>query len=215
MTIREFLYGIRRIAGDRDEDKLSLDMLLTYFTEEIGSVASLFPRQESFTEELSGTKIVTTDLLWLDPKWVYVNNVLINRMYATEIKKMVDLDTTPNSESFWAMDKNDMYIVPGSGTARVIGNFKVNELAGYTEYMLDQIMYSTITYSALDTVPCLTGRRLELVRYRMLRKVSEELGMFDRAQYYLAMEARTERNLRRSLENESTVSNGFILGQDF
>lgn len=213
MTIREFLYQIRRISGDRDESALSLDMLLAYFTEEVESVASLFPRQESFTEELTGTKVLGGEALWMNPKWVYVNNVMVDRTYATELKSMIDLDTTPTGDPFWGLDEGYIYIVPGSGTARIIGNFKPWP-SGYTEFLIDLEMAPGVEMTDL-IIPGLIGRRLELVRYKMLRKTAEELGRFDRAQYYLAMESRIERNLRRTLEPESTTSNGFILGRDF
>jgi len=213
MKVQEFLYQIRRLAGDKDADSLSTDMLLTYLTEEMGVVASLFPRQESFEEEISTNALAGNEQDWVDPQFVYLDNTLCNRMYATEVMRMLEIGTMDNTKIFWALINNRLNLSVDTGTVRVVGNWKPDE------YLRAHLSFTMLEGLDLDfdakRVPSLVGRRLSAVRYRMLARCAEELGSFDRAQYFLAMGDRTERDLRNSLNFESTVDMGFMHGCDF
>lgn len=213
MKLQEFLYQIRRLSGDKDGDSLSTDMLLTYFTEESGVVAGLFPRQESFEESITTNELSNTDQVWIDPQYVYVDNKLCEKMYATEVAKMLEVGTMDPSKIFWALIGNRINLSVSSGTARVIGNWKPDI------YIRTYLSFDMRTGLEIDFsnghVPSLIGRRLSAVRYRMLTRCAEELGLFDRAQYFLSMGNRTERDLRNSLNFENTIDVGFMHGRDF
>jgi hypothetical protein len=209
MKVQEFLYQVRKLAGDEDGNRLSVSLLLTYLTEEMGAVASLFPRQESFEESYTGGVVTDSQQSWIDPQFVYVNDKLAEKTFATEMLRIASDGSQYPNRSYWALVKGIINATPDSGEIRVIGNYKPDE---YTDAHLPLEMGETVS---LTTIPALTGRRLSAVRYRMLSKCAEELQAFDRAQYYLQMGERTERDLRNTLNFESTVDQSFVLGTDF
>lgn len=213
MKVQEFLYQVRKLAGDEDGNQLSTSLLLTYLTEEMGSVAALFPRQESFEEDLSGNAMVALDQAWIDPQFIYLDNFLCEKMYATEILRMVDDSSLYPNCVYWGVVKGIINLSRKSGTARVIGNWRPDE---YTETTMHYEMAETTAVDATAlTIPALTGKRLAAVRYRMLSKCAEELQSFDRAQYYLQMGERAERDLRNTIIFESTVDISVVHGTDF
>jgi len=213
MKIQEFLYQISRLAGDADHNSLSTDMLLIYMTEESAAVASLFPRQESFETTVVDNSAVGSDADWIDPQFVYMDNVQCQKMFSTEVERMI-VDATLNLTTtiFWALTNGTMRLTT-NGSIKIVGNWKPVE---YLRLYLDYEMTSGVT---LDTdekeVPALTGERLRALRYRMLARCAEELSAFDKAQYYVAMGERIERDLRNTINLESTVSTGFMYGTDF
>lgn len=207
MKVQEFLYQVRKLAGDEDGNRLSASLLLTYFTEEMGNVASLFPRQESFEEALTG--MAATNDSWIDPQFVYLNDKLCEKTFATELLRIASDGSRYTDRVYWALIKGVVNVSVESGNIRVIGNFKPDE---YTDLHLGRTMGEV---NDSNTVPALTGRRLSAVRYRMLSKCAEELQAFDRAQYYLQMGERTERDLRNTINFESTVDQSFVIGVDF
>lgn len=213
MKVQEFLYQVRKLAGDEDGNRLSSSLLLTYFTEEMGNVASLFPRQESFEEDLAGHVATDSKRLWMDPQFVYLNDKLCIKTFATELQRIISDGSQYPNDVYWALVKGSLNFSVESGTIRAIGNWKPDV---YTETHLNyEMVDSLILDDGTLKVPALIGRRLSAVRYRMLSKCAEELQAFDRAQYYLQMGERTERDLRNTINFETTADVNFVHGTDF
>lgn len=211
MKLKEFLYQIQRLAGDSSGDILSTDLLLTYLTEEMLMVSAMFPVQLTLIETISGNTLVEPGLSYLSPQNIWVGDKLATRTYPSDIEQFID-NGAPAGYIYWSKVGGVVRVAPATGTARIIGQFLPPTYL-VTDLESDLIPPSCVP--AATEVPTLTGLPLSVVRYRALYRAAEEVGAYDRAQYYLAISEKREREVRHFYESSSTTSTGFVYGQDF
>lgn len=210
-TLKQFLYQIRRQAGDPAGHKISEEMLLESLTEESRYIAAIMPSQVYIT----GTNTDGTfDAADIEVKQVYIDNVPARKVYASYMAQVVDSTASYYGEPIWSKISIGSVVTafPTDKDIRVIGFWIPPQ---YSLKDLDSTVVSPTVEPATDEVPLLNGTRMNLLRYRMLQRATEDLGDIQKAQYYMQISFRKEQEALGTWEPDTTTSIGEVAGGDW
>jgi len=217
ITIKNMLQQIQRMAGDPDGNKSSIESILQIMSDEMRYCANVFPAQLSITDTLANNTLATpVKIAYIRPQYVYVNNIQCSKIYATDMAHLIATNGqfVSGSSYFWSMDENVLKVWPSAGDVRVIGFLKP---PAYTRADLEccpRVTFTTGYAGSPPYVPGLTGAPLTVFRYRCAQRVAEEIGDFQRAQYFLQLAVRKEAEVRSSFNDDTTQSIGSMTGED-
>jgi hypothetical protein len=210
VTLNEFVYRIQRQAGDPNGNNLSTEMILEYISDEMSIVSRMFPNEVQVVETASDNKLTSAGIAMINPTSVWVNNSQATKTYHSTMETYIDAGT-PVGYVFWCRYQGDVYVSPSGGEVRVIGNFIPPR---YSQGDMEKTIVGPIIDAEDDEVPMLEGEPLVVVKYRVLQRTAEELGEFDKAQYYMALADRRRRETQTLWETSTTQSTGMVYGTD-
>lgn len=219
MTLRNLLLQIHRMVGDSGQTKFSNETVLQYLSEEMQVACKLFPVQlEKSGMTINSSGVVTKGYLSsLRPIQVWVDNVRATKVDSQEMRYLLENIDENVGVFHWAMMNGNLQIWPAPLTS---SDIKAQGHMYTPDYALDELDHElTPSISAADDdnklVPGHIGIPLAVVRYRVAQRLMEERGDFDKAQYYLGVGNRREREAVRLWDDQTTTSTGVVKGNDF
>lgn len=214
MTLRNLVAQIHRSIGDGGAKIISRETVLEALTDEMRYACKLFPVMlyVDLENQDFGSGVGQDVYGNIQPERVIIDNVEALKSYPSIVAS--NPNGSPADRFIWCLEEGKIKISPDPTDAKIVGEM-------YNErYTLDHIDCSlsetSVAFSAGRTeVTGHTGLPLTVVRYRVAQRLSEETGMFDRAQYFLAVADKREKECRRLWDDQTTSSVGYPTGGDF
>lgn len=216
MTIGSILRQIQQMAGDSDKTRASMEHMLSTFSDESRFCMVMFPQQVVIASlAMTGNSPTSVDSLkYMTPKYVWIGESQCQKIFATDMAVIINQATGASSGYYWSMIQNVLNVTPANSAVRVIGDLYL-----HSDYSTADLEYvptvSASRNSVVKTIPGLSGGPLQVARYRTAQRLSESLGDFQRAQYFLQMSTRLEADVRSTNYESSSTSLGFVHGSDF
>lgn len=211
MNLKQFIYQIRKMAGDADGETLSADMMLEAMSDEMSYCAAVFPHRIHVTGTIVDHELdLTAEMIQPDR---VISGAYEAEMYRTaSMDRIVAYGTTGHA---YSMRNGVLRYWPDAVEVTVYGRFKPPRYS-YADFEKDLVsIWSYDSDSSATEVAVVSPLPLSLVRYRMLQRACEEISQLDKAQYYMAIAARREQDVRHAFEPDTTDGIGLKEAWDF
>lgn len=200
MTLGSFIFSCLRTAGDPEGVTVHFDAAVRYARDAVAYVLSKVNvlASRTYTQAVANDSIACSTIY---PTMVTKNDI--------EVAHVSRLDKTKTSG--WYEEMGRIYFVEGlepGDEVVVYGRLRaVNLSSSYKDY---ELVYGELETGQLQWVP---DSIHDVVRYRILKRMCEDMGQIERAQYFGGEALRAER------ENLTTINvpnvGDTIQGEDF
>ena len=208
MKAGAFISQIQSAASVPDKPPVSREFILMAITDESRMVSMMFPTNTT----VDGVQDADNEYLMLAggvrPSTVIQDGFMSTKIMPHDFERLT-LGFAGLSGRWWCAVSEGVLVFPAGGSVRISGDMKPSDWATLSE----DPSFDSTEIGDLDGV--VDADLMSLVFYRAVQKACEAAGAFDKAQYYLAVGDRKERELKRFWTPGRTSYLGFMEGHDF